>query len=335
MTSVPYPIVILAPAEQSQAAPQFSIQRGNLYGATYYGGEPCGSGGSFGCGVIYELSPPSAPGGAWTETVIYSFCGDCEDGGYPAGKLTFDKPGNLYGTTCCGGSSGTGTVFELSPGSGGVWSETVLYSFCLGDECASGSDPEEGVTFDKSGNLYGTTWEGGSTGYGVAFKLSPGDDWTETVLYDFSAPPGAYLKISLLGPVSIDPLGNIYTTGTWWANGEGDYLPGDVYEFTTNGGVNVYPFHGKNGSGPLSGVVVDTKRRVLYGTTSQAKAQSGDVFQLGAGGKETVLYAFCQQSGCTDGRFPGGLVEDESGNLYGATQAGGAYDQGVVFEITP
>jgi len=182
--------------------------KGDLYGTAAFGGAPCANG-FVGCGVIYELLPPSLPGGAWTETVLYSFCQveDCEDGISPSGKLTFDRLGNLYGTTETGGVGGSGTVFELSPGSDGTWTETTLYSFCASAGCLDGGYPYEGVAFDKSGNLYGTTSGGGSTGYGTIFKLSPGASWIETVLYTFIPPPGTYGKNTAAGPVSIDPLG--------------------------------------------------------------------------------------------------------------------------------
>jgi uncharacterized repeat protein (TIGR03803 family) len=261
--------------------------------------------------------------------------GGSVNGGTPNGKLTFDKLGNLYGTTLGGGAGDVGTVFELSLGSSGIWTDTVLYSFCpSGVGCLDGLFPEQGVIFDKFGNLYGTTTEGGSTGNGVIFKLSPGASWTQTVLYTFSAPPGTRLEYSFTGPLSIDPSDDLYTTADW-LNSQGLWGDGKLYRLTSNGKVGIYPFDGKNGDGPFSGVILDAKRQVLYGTTSQANNDSGDVFQITAHGKETVLYTFCHQSGCTDGSFPGGLVEDESGNLYGATQVGGAYDLGVVFEITP
>src|SRR5271169_4158121 len=95
-----------------------------------------------------------------TEKVVYSFTGG-NDGGNPASQLIFDSAGNAYGSTVVGGLYGCGTVFELTPLSGGKWQESVLYSFtCFGD----GKNPYGGVTFDSAGNLYGTTAAGGSGG---------------------------------------------------------------------------------------------------------------------------------------------------------------------------
>src|SRR5271166_461610 len=93
---------------------------------------------------------------ASTEKVLYSFQGT-PDGANPSyGSLIFDAAGNLYGTTAAGGAHGDGTVFELSPGAGGTWTETVLYNFCSASNCADGAGPYAGLIFDATGNLYGT-----------------------------------------------------------------------------------------------------------------------------------------------------------------------------------
>ena len=143
---------------------------GNLYGTTEFGG-------ANNQGTVFEIIPNS--NGSWNETVLYSFTGST-DGGQPYGSLVLDAAGNLYGTTNFGGSSncnlGCGTVFELTPGSGG-WSETVLYTFTGGSD---GREPYARLLSDASGNLYGTTMLGGnigsvcSTGCGTVFKLTHG-----------------------------------------------------------------------------------------------------------------------------------------------------------------
>jgi uncharacterized repeat protein (TIGR03803 family) len=149
---------------------------GNLYGTTEGGGNSnCGIDG---CGVVFELSPQ--PGGAWTETVLYSFCTlpNCADGERPlTGPLIMDADGNIYGTTYFGGTSKRcngdtcGVVFKLDT----AGHETVLHSFTGG---ADGALPYAGVTMDSSGALYGTTQGGGATCYtsytcGVVFKITP------------------------------------------------------------------------------------------------------------------------------------------------------------------
>jgi uncharacterized repeat protein (TIGR03803 family) len=150
---------------------------GNLYGMAYQGD-------AHNYGYVFDLSPRT--GGGWMEKILYSFIGT--DGSQsPLSNLTFDKAGNLYGTTYGGGPNPYGDVFELSP-TGGSWTETVLHRFTY--DLVDGYRPEGGVIFDAAGNLYGTTTSGGpNSGYGTVFELSPvsGGGWTETILYSFSA----------------------------------------------------------------------------------------------------------------------------------------------------
>jgi uncharacterized repeat protein (TIGR03803 family) len=155
---------------------------GNFYGTTPQGGTPAGS--AYESGVVFELGPPVNPDGTFTETVLHNFCsvvkkiGSCLDGAGPAASLTLDAAGDLYGATSTGGSaklSGGGVVFELIPpvGSGGVWTENVLYDFCVegGANCTDGNSPLGGVIQGAGGNLYGTTVSGGAYSSGVVFDL--------------------------------------------------------------------------------------------------------------------------------------------------------------------
>jgi len=161
---------------------------GVLYGTTSYGGSGMCPylGGEDGCGTVFTLTPPSSPGGAWTETVIYSFTGsDNGDGGYPAASVVVGSNGVLYGTTEFGGNAttacpgsfdfiaGCGTVFELTPPSskGGAWTEKVLHSFSDAD--GDGSMPVAGLALSSTGVLYGTTSAGGTAGKGTVFAVAP------------------------------------------------------------------------------------------------------------------------------------------------------------------
>jgi uncharacterized repeat protein (TIGR03803 family) len=128
-------------------------------------------------------------------SVIHVF-GSGTDAAEPAGQLVQDKSGNLYGTTFFGGSSSTGTVFELSP-STGRWNESILYSFANGS--ITGEDPEAGLVLDNAGNLFGTTWEGGPNSNGTVFELSSvAGNWTETTIAELPANYGAGLAGLLL-----------------------------------------------------------------------------------------------------------------------------------------
>jgi uncharacterized repeat protein (TIGR03803 family) len=134
---------------------------GNLYGTTTDGN-----------GAVFELTPES---GGWNETVLYTFSGGT-DGNDPQAGLVMDGAGNLYGTTMQGGAYGFGTVFELSPLSGGGWSESIIHSFGNGTD---GQSPQASLIIDSKQNLYGTAPTGGKYGKGVVFELSPktGGSW--------------------------------------------------------------------------------------------------------------------------------------------------------------
>jgi uncharacterized repeat protein (TIGR03803 family) len=142
---------------------------GSLYGTAMRG--------AYGYGTVFELTP--AGGGSWSETTLYNF-NIGTDGRNPLGGVIFDVAGNLYGTTADGGTGscsasgafgGCGTVFELTPTTGGSWTEKVLYSF-KGDG-TDGIIPPAGLTFDATGNLYGTTELGGAYGDGAVFEITP------------------------------------------------------------------------------------------------------------------------------------------------------------------
>jgi uncharacterized repeat protein (TIGR03803 family) len=128
------------------------------------------------------------------ERVIYSFDPDGKDGYQPAASVISDAAGNLYGTTyyggAYGGSTGYGTIFELTPKAGGGWTEKVLHSF--NDNGKDGYAPLGSLIFDGAGNLYGTTEFGGVYASGTVFELTPkaGGKWMEKVLHSFNDKDG-------------------------------------------------------------------------------------------------------------------------------------------------
>jgi uncharacterized repeat protein (TIGR03803 family) len=139
---------------------------GNLYGTTYYGG-------AYGEGTVFELTPKA--GGGWSEKLLHSF-GKGTDGAQPLGGVILDAAGNLYSTTQFGGAYGYGTVFELTPKAGGGWTNKTLRSFGNSNSLG-GSNPTAGLIFDNAGNLYGTTYWGGS-GLRHGVRADPkGDGW--------------------------------------------------------------------------------------------------------------------------------------------------------------
>jgi uncharacterized repeat protein (TIGR03803 family) len=262
-------------------------QNGSLYGTTE-GGNNLSQCGGYGCGSVIKLTPQAD--GTWSESTVYNFTGGA-DGGTPAAGLIFDQVGNLYGTTQGGGnfgqncgSSGCGVVFEVSPQGNGNWTESVLYSFA-GRE--SGDIPSGGVIFDRAGNLYGTTYYGGtSTGTaGLVFELNPTRDstWTENVLYDFK---GAADGANPPDGVVFDKAGNLYGTAQVGGNfKQCVYGCGVVFRLSPNskGGwtyTMVHSFYDHPGAQPVSSLIFDAVGN-LYGTDAGYNYSTfGSVFEI-------------------------------------------------------
>ncbi|MGC2530665.1 MAG: choice-of-anchor tandem repeat GloVer-containing protein [Candidatus Acidiferrum sp.] len=345
------------PDGANPGAPLLRDKNGNLYGTTEAGGES-------GDGTVFELVYISP--GKYQEQVLYSFKGitttepSTQDGADPMAGLIMDASGNLYGTTAIGGVAvgctnlgGCGTVFELhspaSPGQG--YLPEILHNFG-GNLNLDGYQPDAGLVMDSSGNLYGTTLLGGSSGFGTVFEIS--SSGTYSLLHTFAAGsndgglPYAGLVMdgagNLFGTAS---LGGVSNQGTVFelANSSGNYTYNTLYSFKLNG----------DGQAPIAGVIADSSGNIFgttqFGGTSKAcgtKLGCGTVFELvysppsppatSANYTEMLLHTF---TGLTDGDggTPLGLVVDSKGNLFGATEVGGGssntcvYGCGTVFEL--
>lgn len=336
--------------------PLIEDQAGNLYGTTF-------SGGSNNVGVVFELSP--AENGTWTETVLHSFGGfsspdgsrpngglvmdgsgniygttyfgghNCcgvvfelsPGGAYPNGSLALDQSGNLYGTAQLGGNYYSGVVFELSPSGHGTWSETALWSFA---GIPDGSIPDAGVILDTSGNLYGTTNEGGRNachgGCGIVFSLVPSNSgWIETLLYEFKASeqnmPAAPLvrgrRGSLYGTAGYD----VFRLKPPNIVG-GNWKKATIYEFT----------EGIAGTIPSGRLSFDGHNN-LYATTASSGIEGfGTASELspplmnGGAWTQTTLAKFAC---CSNNQPWGGILVGSDDNLYGAV-----FDEpGYIFAI--
>ncbi len=272
--------------------------------------------------------------------MLHSFNDNGADGAYPLAGLIFDAAGNLYGTTQQGGihsckGKTCGTVFEMTPREGGGWTESVLHSFGNGTD---GVNPQGSLISDASGNLYGTTYQGGIHSEGTVFEMTPreGGGWTETVLHSFgSGTDGVSPNATLI----VDATGNLYSTTI----AGGIHNGGTGFELSPQegGGWTETVLHsfgnGTDGANPQAGLVIDAAGN-LYGTAITGGIHSdGAVFELspqeGGGWAETVLHSFGNGA---DGISPyAGLIMDAAGNLYGTTIAGGTHADGTVFEIAP
>ncbi len=298
---------------------------GNLYGTTTTGGSESGEG----YGVVYELSP--AAGGGWTQTVLYTFTGD-SDGSQPLSGLVFDAAGNLYGTTGSGGAFGYGTVFELSPSSGGFWTEQALYNF---SNSADGATPIGPLVFDTAGNLYGTCNSAGLHGQGVIFELTPvvGGGWAYSVILAGSQAHGGALS----GGVVFDDDGNLYATAAI----SGPFNAGAIYRLRYIAGAwkaaVIYTFQGgADGVAPISGLTYRDPGR-FYGLTNLGGSFGyGTAFELTSGPDGTwsksILHNF---GGSSTGGMPPifSLTIGPSGQLYGTTDMGGSSGYGTAFEL--
>jgi uncharacterized repeat protein (TIGR03803 family) len=244
---------------------------GNLYGTTSYGG-------ASECGTVFELAH-----GSGTITALASFDGANGDG--PYGGLLMDSSGNFYGTTRDGGPNwnpstgvfGDGVVFELAHGSQDI---TRLASF----NGTNGSDPYAALIMDSSGDLYGTTFNGGATGYGTVFGLAQGSG-TISTLATFDGTDGA----NPVGGLVMDSNGNLYGTacggGPTWNPSANQYGYGTVFELAkgTHKVASLGSFNGADGGGDtLAGLILDSSGDLygtsgLYGTSAGA---DGTIFEL-------------------------------------------------------
>lgn len=307
---------------------------GNLVGTTLEGG-------AHDLGAAFVTLPSSGHDGPGTVRTVYSFGSTPDDGVNPNAALL---PGgrSYYGVTFGGGNNNKGTVFQLTPPSGGgTWTETILYSFSGPPDAAF---PSSELVMDKNGNLYGTTTLGGANDMGAVYQLSPpteGEDrWTESVIYSFSGPDGTLPA----GRLQFDSSGALYGT----TDGGGALQEGTVFRLTPPthsddswSATVLFSFSGgsTDGGNPSAGVTIDKGGR-LFGTASTGGdgiRSGGVIFRLtpptGEGGEwtETVLHSF---SG-PDGFRPVSILTLRNGGIYGVTSEGGDFGTGTIFVLHP
>jgi uncharacterized repeat protein (TIGR03803 family) len=300
---------------------------GNLYGTTTWGG-------ATNYGTVFKINSQGV------ETILHMFAGD-PDGSVPWAGLVRDAQGNLYGTTTGGGTFNLGAVFKITK----EGKENVLHSFSGSPD---GASPWAGLVLDAEGNVYGTTWYGGTgsckagsgaTGCGTVYKLDV--NGAETVLYSFAAgSDGAFPASDLIR----DSQGNLYGTTQQGGTGNCNLFVqgcGTVFMVSKTGEETIlHSFAGypTDGEGPEAGVIAGAKGS-LYGTTYSGGIYGvGAVFELTTSGAEKLVYSFGAVP--NDGEYPSAvLVAGPAGNLYGTTQLGGGTGCstagcGTLFELT-
>lgn len=286
---------------------------------------------------------------------LYTFCQkfSCGDGRDVVSALTMDTSGNLYGTTREGGVRNSGTVFEVIIRPSGIRGHLkTLYNFCALSNCADGTT-SGGLILDAAGNLYGTTYNGGTADAGTVFRLTPNAQrtkWRLETLYSFCSrdsfcsdgiqPIGALTYAGAQTGVLYDGTSPLY--GVTEAGGKGS--AGVAFSLIPRQGgswslkvIHVFCSEANcaDGGVPAADLTIDASGNLYGGTQSSV----GEIFELSPSGANkwslSVLYRFCQQSGCSDGAGPnGGLARDASGTLFGTTRFGGHDFNGVVFKLT-
>jgi hypothetical protein len=310
-----------------------------------YGTVPNGA--VFGLGAVFKMIPPAQSGGAWSNTLLYSFSGGA-DGDGPSSGVVLGKDGALYGTTRGGGSSQSncssgicGTLFRLTPPAnpGGAWTETILHRFD-GKTHDEDIEPSGSLVIDDHGALYGID---GAGVFQVMPPAVPGGDWGEKVIYHRSEDNvggGIHLAIRK-GTLYLtfwnslaDYAGSVFTLKPP-ATGDGPWVKRVLYNFKG------HPTDGQRPYTGADGMAVDSDR-TIYGVTYNGgpshnckRAGCGVVYRLtppsASGGKwaETILYSF---TGGADGAYPAGLAL-RGKTLYGIAE--GADRRGLVFRLSP
>ena len=264
---------------------------GDFYGTTYWGG-------AYGYGTIFKIARSGEL------TTLYNFCAqsNCPDGAGPVAGLVLGTDGNFYGTTSYGGAHDSGTVFKIAPGG----TLTTLYAFCAQAKCSDGAYSEAGLVQATSGNFYGTTAGGGTSGYGTVFKITPSG--TLTTLHSFCAQTnctdGAYPRAELVQATDGNFYGTTYSGGT---SGNCNAPPGCGTAFRVTVGlgpfVEALPYSGKVGA------TIDFLREGLAATTGVSFSGTAASFTVKS---ETYLTATVP-SGAATGYVtvatPGGLLK--------------------------
>jgi len=288
---------------------------GTLYGTT-------NSGGAYGNGVLFGLSPPAHIVGSvfsnWTQSLLYSFTGGT-DGGGPGGALVLDSSGNIYGAAHGGGVNGGGTVYEFSHGG-----MQVLHAF----PAFSGDGITPLGVITGAGGLYGLTYSGGANQSGTVYTLAGGYN----ILYNLGSPND--LEAAPAGNLAADEAGNLYASATNATLVNNCYLiwGGYIFELTYPDWTPEYLASWQRLDSNLYALVTPDGSGNVYGTVVPGYSD-GEVFKLSCCWTYTTLHQF---TGSPDGANPAApVVMDALGNIYGTTTGGGANGYGTIWKISP
>jgi uncharacterized repeat protein (TIGR03803 family) len=282
-------------------------------------------------------SPSPSPSSSYQVLHVFSNAGD---GQVPMAGVQANAAGQLFGSTEFGGAHGFGSIFMLQPPLSGTttWTEKVIFSFADGND---GGFPGSGLSINNNGQLLSSTLMGGTANHGNIFRLSPpvppSTTWTENVLLNFTGAPDGD---GPLGDLLVQADGTVL--GTTSAGGVSN--AGAVFRFvpsptgTATQDKVLFSFDGSlEGSRPQVGVVTDGNGN-FFGTTEESgQFNNGVVFEItpsiapGTAATETTIFQF----NLANGSQPVGSLFAFGGSLYGVTFTGGAFNQGVIFQLTP
>jgi uncharacterized repeat protein (TIGR03803 family) len=303
---------------------------GNFWGTTSIGG-------TNGDGTIFMITPTGLL------TNLHTFTGSGADGSEPTAPLIAGLDGNFYGTTAYGGAHSEGTVFRITPQ--GVWTNLHSFSYSTND----GYLPWAALVLGNDGNFYGTTYGGGTHGYGTVFKMTP--NGTLTILYSFynSKSDGGQPYGALVQGNNGNFYGTTYGTANLFYSGTNSI--GTVFEITPGGYLTtLYSFtNGLDGANPIAGLVMGTNGNFYgaaveggiigsggpfesYGRILGGTRGWGTIFTITQNGQFSHLFVF---GGGSEGQNPGaGLIQANNGLFYGVTERGGTNDDGTIFQMS-
>ncbi len=312
---------------------------GDVLGTTYGGGD--GPAADV-LGTVFELKGKHYQ-------VLHTFVRptpERNEGANPSGGLVMDRQGKLYGVTMNGGRgdggppTAEGTLFQITNTSG----DRLPHIFCSEANCPDGANPIGNLIIDSVDNLYGTTLFGGVTdvvskkGSGTVFQARRSGAFK--VLYAFCSLPDCADGAVPVGGLAVDSSGNLY--GALQNYNFEDYnANGSIFKVTPDGEETVLHNFSRFGvDGQPNGDLVVDQSGNIYGTALHGGANNGGtIFRIASDGAYQILYSFCAEPSCADGRGPNaGVTMDSSGNLFGTTAGGGKnasnFDGGVAFELT-
>ena len=303
---------------------KLALSGGWLYGSAEYGG-------TLGNGTLFKLDTNGN-----NFSVLHTFANGTTDGANPNGELVVSGT-FLYGTTQLGGNGGLGTIFRINTNGSGF---TIIHPFT--SDSTNGGQPN-GVTL-SGGTLYGTTYSGGTSGWGTVFKI--GTNGTGFLqLKSFSAPnppnfagtnsdgarPMSGLTV-VSAPLQIDRLYGTTPYGGTSSNGVVFTILATGTGFTNLHNFNAFESFGDNtgGANPRGKLVV--AGNTVYGTAEYGADSGGGVFAVATDGSDSNMRWIFGQN-VNDGRVPAAGLALVGSTVYGTTEFGGNVGAGTVYSL--